>query len=184
MKLYHKLELENVDSVGQVECCKQSLDDRDEDIELRDTCFSKASDLTEAQRASLYYICGYVTFKEDINSSECDIYDVVESEFTNMVSRGRLKHPIHHRNCLICHSICTVFLKIEKGNVVHEYFLKHSNIFTTRQNMNSKILTRLYADLAIVFLKCSLRKNQMKYKLIRLQKVYESEGNLTHENHA
>ena len=53
MKLYHKLELENVDSVGQVECCKQSLDDRDEDIELLDTCFSKASDLTEAQRASL-----------------------------------------------------------------------------------------------------------------------------------
>ena len=92
MKLYHKLELENVDSVGQVECCKQSLDDRDEDIELLETCFSKASDLTEAQRASLYYICGYVTFKEDINSSECDIYDVVESEFTNMVSPGRLKH--------------------------------------------------------------------------------------------
>ena len=26
MKLYHKLELENVDSVDQVECCKQSLD--------------------------------------------------------------------------------------------------------------------------------------------------------------
>ena len=62
--------------MGQVECCKQSLDDRDEDIELLDSWFSKASDLTEAQRTSLYYICGYVTFKEDINSSECDIYDV------------------------------------------------------------------------------------------------------------
>ena len=48
--------------------------------------------------------------------------------------------------------------------------------------MNSRILTRLYADLAIVFLKGSLRKNQIKYKLIRLQKVYESKGNLTHEN--
>ena len=69
MKLYHKLELENVDSVGQVECCKQSLDDRDEDIELLDSWFSKASDLTEVKGASLYYICGYVMFKEDINSS-------------------------------------------------------------------------------------------------------------------
>ena len=111
MKLYHKLKLETVDSVGQVECCKQSLDDRDGDIELVYTCFSKASDLTESQRASLYYICGYVTFKEDINSSECDIYDVVESEFTNMVSRGR--RSIHHRNCLICHSTYS-FWKIGK----------------------------------------------------------------------
>ena len=65
-----------------------------------------------------------------------------------MVSQGRLKHPPPE---LFDRSLNTVFLKIEKRNVVHEYLLKHSNIFTTRQNMNSRILTRLYADLAIVF---------------------------------
>ena len=47
--------------------------------------------MNEAERASLYYICGYVTFKESISVDEI-IYSAA-SEFTDMVSRGNLKHP-------------------------------------------------------------------------------------------
>ena len=96
MKLYHKLELGEVESITETYCCTQSLEDRDEDIDLLDSCFAMATDLNDEERSSVYYISGYITFKEDmpsvtdIESIEC----AVGSEFTDLVSRGKLKHPL------------------------------------------------------------------------------------------
>ena len=45
LKLYSKLGLENVVDTNKNECCKGNLDDRDEDLELLDSCFNYASDL-------------------------------------------------------------------------------------------------------------------------------------------
>ena len=89
------LGLENVDSTEQTQCCSQSLQDRDEDIDLLDSCFTNASELNDEERASVYYICGYVTFKERIDSADDDESNRSQdgSEFTDLVSRGKLKHP-------------------------------------------------------------------------------------------
>ena len=47
---------------------------------------------SESERSSLYFICGYVTFKENLEGAEV-IEHSDESEFTELVSRGKLKHP-------------------------------------------------------------------------------------------
>ena len=54
----------------------------------------KASKLSDDERTTLYFITGYVTFKENLD----DVNDLTESvdeasEFTTLVSRGKLKHP-------------------------------------------------------------------------------------------
>ena len=72
-------------------CCTGDLDDKDEDIEILDECFSEASNLSESERSPLYFICGYVTFKENLEGSEV-VHHPNENEFTEMVSRGKLKH--------------------------------------------------------------------------------------------
>ena len=76
------------------ECCEGNLDDRDEDLELLDSCFNYASDLSEDEKASLYYISGYVAFKESLTiPDDVVISDHDADEFTEMISRGKLTHP-------------------------------------------------------------------------------------------
>ena len=41
----------------------------------------------------LYIICGYVSFKENLPVSDGVVTLSYESEFTELVSRGKLKHP-------------------------------------------------------------------------------------------
>ena len=72
--------------------CSGDLSDKDEDIEILGYCFSEESNLSESERSSLYFICGYVTFKEKLEGAEV-IEHSDESEFTELVSRGKLKHP-------------------------------------------------------------------------------------------
>ena len=91
LKLYHKLHVDTEEMVSNENvCCSGELSDKDEDIEILDYCFSEASNLSESERSSLYFICGYVTFTENLEGAE-----VIEhvSEFTELVSRGKLKHP-------------------------------------------------------------------------------------------
>ena len=49
--------------------------------------------LTELERSTLYYICGYICFKEDLEGIHVVATHSSESEFTELVSRGLLKHP-------------------------------------------------------------------------------------------
>ena len=95
LKLYHKLEVDpDLLSSAENFCCKGSLEDKDHDLELLDDCFSEASNLTEAEISTLYYISGYVTYKEDLETASGNLADLPPgSEFTNMLSRGKLKHP-------------------------------------------------------------------------------------------
>ena len=61
------LDCDVVNDVSEDECCKGNLEDKDEGLELIDDCFVEASNLSEAERLSLYYICGYATFKGSIS---------------------------------------------------------------------------------------------------------------------
>ena len=93
-------------------CCSGNLDDKDDDLELLDVCFSEASNLSESERSALYYICGYVTFKENLEGSN-DVLESNASEFTEMVSRGKLKHPTVDLYDLSLYLYC--FFKMRKA---------------------------------------------------------------------
>ena len=93
LKLYHKLHVDTEEMVSNENvCCSVDLSDKVEDIETLDYCFSEASNVSGSERSSLYFICGYVTFKEILVGADV-IEHSDESEFTELVSRGKLKHP-------------------------------------------------------------------------------------------
>ena len=94
LKLYHKLEMHDNEIVSADNiCCVGNMQDKDDDLELLDNCFGETSNLTESERSTLYYICGYICFKEDLEVTSVVATHSSESEFTELVSRGLLKHP-------------------------------------------------------------------------------------------
>ena len=85
LKLYHKLHVDTEEMVSNENvCCSGDLSDKDEDIEILDYCFSETSNLSESERSFLYFVCGYVTFKENIEGAEV-IEHSDESQFTELV---------------------------------------------------------------------------------------------------
>ena len=110
-------------NMGVSLCCKGSLEDKDHDLELLDDCFSEASNLTEAEISTLYYISGCVTYKEDLETASGNLADLPPgSEFTNMLSRGKLKHPFSDLYDLS--KYFTVFSKRENLSVARKSFFK------------------------------------------------------------
>ena len=69
------------------------MDITDSELDMIDACFQDATDLTVIERSSLYYIAGYMTCKEKIDVDTANVEYAEESEFTTMVSRGKLCHP-------------------------------------------------------------------------------------------
>ena len=70
-------------------------EDKDQDLELVDNSFSLASNITEMELASLYYISGYVTYKENLEKDLDESLSELPtgSEFTAMLYREKLKYP-------------------------------------------------------------------------------------------
>ena len=63
-----------------------------------DQCFELTGKLTETEKSLLYYIAGDVAKKEDLCTEDDDeSKKKPHSEFTTLVSQGKLLHP----NCLI-----------------------------------------------------------------------------------
>ena len=64
-----------------------------EDLDILDSCFQISLQLSSLEKSTLYYISGYVAFKEGCS---VDIQEIQgdDSEFVNKVSRGRLGHSI------------------------------------------------------------------------------------------
>ena len=69
----------------------------EEKDDLIDTCFEEASNLTINEKSTLYYISGYVARKENLSTCHTSP-NLPESEFTDLVSRGKLVHPPAYRN--------------------------------------------------------------------------------------
>ena len=124
MKLYATLDAEILDSWAQDDCCTTELIDSEADLDLIDSCFADASDLSDTEKSSLYYICGYVTFKEKIvcldDSEEVDLPD--EAEFTMNVSRGKLKLP--PLNLYDYSQYCYTYFKSRKDKCCTKMYLE------------------------------------------------------------
>ena len=58
------------------------------------TVYEESSNLNDEKRSSLYYISGYVTFKENLGIQVEESETLPRnSEFLQLVSRGKLAHP-------------------------------------------------------------------------------------------
>ena len=92
LKLFKKLSIEPSGVHQKEECCEKPLDDNE--LECLDTCSEDSSELSDLEKATLYYICGYITHKEGFVSTEIvSSTNAKASEFTQMVSRGKHSHP-------------------------------------------------------------------------------------------
>jgi hypothetical protein len=91
LKLYDKLEIQQSNKVDITSCCSSDLESNDDDLELVESSFSNASSLNDEERSTLYYISGYVAFKEGLGIIEAP--KIIDSEFLENVSRGKLSHP-------------------------------------------------------------------------------------------
>ena len=77
-------------SIPENDCCVPSVEDDD----LTESCFDIASSLNDDERSTLYYISGYVSFKEGMGILSQQFHEVpTEGEFLELVSRGKLSHP-------------------------------------------------------------------------------------------
>ena len=94
IKLYSKLDIhtdgENVDN----DCCVVDIIDSEHDLELVEQCFEKASSLNEIDKYTLYYICGYIAWMENIVCVDRDTAaSLPQSKFAVNLSRGCLYLP-------------------------------------------------------------------------------------------
>ena len=74
-------------------CCETGLIDSEEDLGLIGRCFEESSNLSLADRSSLFYMSGYAARKEEIQCSNVNISGLPESEFTEELSRSKLSFP-------------------------------------------------------------------------------------------
>ena len=70
IKLFSKLDIRAENDNTDNDCCTIDLKDSESDLELIEMCFEGASALNPTEKSMLYYICGYVAFKEGIVCSD------------------------------------------------------------------------------------------------------------------
>ena len=162
LKMYASLEIDEVESVAEnTQCCAGSFDDRDEDLDSLDSCFENSSKLNEVERSALYYICGYITFKEKLpptvpsNDNDIDLTDN-SNEFTCLVSRGRLKHP----DCkLYDYSLyCFSFFKDKTKKCCSKPFLEAFKYIYTTIGYDFKNIDRINRRFINCFFKGLIKK--------------------------
>lgn len=93
LKLFHRLSVDGANHCAKVEsvCCSDPF--KDEELETLDSAIIHADSHSDEENATLYYISGYVAFKLGANKAN-EPTEQPASEFTDLVSRGKLSHPV------------------------------------------------------------------------------------------
>jgi hypothetical protein len=73
------------------DCCTTNVSE--EEWTLLDDCVEMIDSISEEELCSLYYISGYISYKENILCDQDEQYSPISSEFTTLLSRGELSHP-------------------------------------------------------------------------------------------
>ena len=123
LKLYHKLNITQTDLTHtNKECCTNTL--KEVELFMLDESFVLRSTLSETEESALYYISGYVARKENITTSsslDMENYAGIEypsSEFTTLLSRGKLVHPPPELFELCCVLYC-YYQNVDKSCIKH-----------------------------------------------------------------
>ena len=91
LELLNKLSIEPTRVHKKESCCETSLDETQ--LDCLDNCFEMSSKLTESEKSTLYYNCGYINQKKGLVTPEkVTLGNIKESDFTKLVSTGHLSH--------------------------------------------------------------------------------------------
>ena len=94
MKLFSNLKVQFQDYSDLNSCCPNlNLQNSEEGLELIEKCFEESSNLTELDKSCLFYISGYVARMEKIEFHSNTMIELPQSEFTKLLSRGKLTFP-------------------------------------------------------------------------------------------
>ena len=118
IKLFEKLEIESKNAHVEDDCCTASLNE--EEVEMLDDCFELASKLSETEKSNLYYISGYVAAKEKLSITMDNVPENQHpySEFTTLLSRGKLAYPPTELFDLSC-VLFAYYKEVDKSCVKH-----------------------------------------------------------------
>ena len=130
LKLFEELDIDRSEFFHvQNLCCSKEMSD--DELSVIDSLFERSNSLSDNERSSLYYICGYICFKEGIvNDSESDLLTDESGnrficEFTDLVSRGKLTYPRHDvvYFAFVTYTFFTKDKSIDCGNLLCHRFL-------------------------------------------------------------
>lgn len=93
MQLLHRLDALNPSEASHTEreCCEQEITSTE--IDLLDDLPDLQEALTSSELQSLFYICGYIAFKEGITYSDENPERPQCADFISLVNRGKLSYP-------------------------------------------------------------------------------------------
>lgn len=91
LKLFDQLETVVEQTCNSNSCCTSEL--TDVELEIVDDSIATGDQLSTETLAALYYVCGYISHKENFLRSDSQDNVGIESEFTTYVSRGKLSFP-------------------------------------------------------------------------------------------
>jgi len=116
-------------------CCSAPINEKE--WEAIDTAVENISKISDHELNGLYFVAGYVAMKEELRPDyDVDDANVEHSGFTDLVSRGKLRHPpqwlfnfaqvtyaafLSLSEKLCVSHICTIFQQL-----LDAYFLEHS----------------------------------------------------------
>ena len=69
-KLFSKLDIRLGENTSEGEYCKLDIKSSEMDLEHVETCFEEASNLNTTEKSTSYYIAGYITHKENLQSTD------------------------------------------------------------------------------------------------------------------
>ena len=118
LKLFDKLEIDSKSHIKD-DCCSADLNE--EEISMLDECFELVDMLTEKEKSSIYYVAGYVAKKDNLAVSNDDGHSNGHpfSEFTSLLSRGKLSHPPVELFDLTC-TLFSYYKHVEKTCIKHD----------------------------------------------------------------
>ena len=151
LKLIQVLDVDT-DQISDIPACVhcQKLELTDSDVNLIDELESRALDLTQEEQNSIFYVAGYVSKKEKYssNSSDQDADLLAEnnnnnSEFLNLVSRGKLTSPPVKlfEYCLLCYAFYKNSPKTCRRQIIYIFEKIHDSYsdFAVNEGVNRRI---------------------------------------------
>ena len=160
IKMYQDMGLDKdclLDS--RTDCCPD-VSTCEDDMNCLDDVFENTSELNEEERSSLYFICGYVAYKEGLGVTYDD--SVPESVFTNLVSRGKLSHPPVE---LFDYSqYCYTFFKAREKKCCTKSFLQAFSIIHDATGLKHDNIESINRRLVNCFFKAHAKNESEKIK--------------------
>ena len=93
LQLYNRLNISDDEhsSHSLMSCCDSEFDETES--LMMDMIIEEISNISENEKSVLFFICGYIAFKENISNDRSSNHGF-ECEFTHLVNRGKLSFSL------------------------------------------------------------------------------------------